>query len=114
MSHWKGRVFFSKVGAERTIARKVSTSLLMILQEAVGNAFQHGHASSVTVELEYGEKSLFMRVMNAGETFDVNKVEEKGHYGLAGMRTRAQEIGGTLKIESGDEITEITVEVPYG
>ncbi|MCR5413196.1 MAG: hypothetical protein K6F50_00520 [Kiritimatiellae bacterium] len=117
MAHWKNRVSFSQTGKEHSVARNVSGSLLMILQEAVGNALRHGKAEHVDVMLAFGGKGLKMTVLSDGERYDAGSPEGKlpGHFGLAGMRLRAEELGGTFSIKPGGDGEGAVVEVgiPY-
>jgi len=57
----------------------------------------------VTVDLEYGLRFLTLRVSDDGTGIapDAMDAAEKGrHWGIAGMRERAQRTGGTLEISS--------------
>lgn len=114
MPHWKNAVFFSQTGETHPLARKVTGSLLMILQEAVGNAFRHGKASRVDVSVAYGEESLVLEIANNGLPFDPAAASgpAEGHFGLESMRQRAAELGGTLEIESSGRVV-ISVSIPY-
>lgn len=111
---WKDAVIVTSEGKEQPIVRSKAGELLMIMQEATGNAFNHGLAMTVRIHVSFGEKSLVMRVADDGTGFDTSAEVPPGHYGLASMRERADEIGGRLSIESkiGEGAT-MTVEVPY-
>lgn len=100
MQHWEKVVEISSEGEERKIAHNFAGTLLLILQEAVGNAITHGGATKVRVTVSFLEKELRMTVADNGCGFDVTVQRNAGHYGLAGMERRAAELGGRMILES--------------
>jgi signal transduction histidine kinase/ligand-binding sensor domain-containing protein len=85
-----------------------------IAYEAIHNACVHSHATRVLVELTYAE-DLKVRVNDNGVGIDPLIVQEgrKEHFGLQGMRERAERIKGKLTIASSAESgTTITLVVP--
>ena len=100
MAHWEGIVHISSEGEERTVARNYCGSLLLVMQEAVGNAIRHGGARRVDVRIVFAEGSLKLSIVDDGSGFDPAAVEGKGHYGLGTMERRISELGGTMKISS--------------
>jgi signal transduction histidine kinase len=88
--------------------------LLRIAQEALRNAFEHGEASVVRVELEYSRASIRLRVMDDGRGFTVDERRaDQRHWGLVGMEERARGLGGTLTINSRvGHGTDVDVTVP--
>jgi signal transduction histidine kinase len=71
-------------------------------REAIVNAFVHAHARAVEVEIEYSDKHLRVLVRDDGVGVDprVLRTGREGHWGLSGMRDRAQAIGASLKLRS--------------
>ena len=65
------------------------------------NAFKHSEAHAIAAEIFYGD-SLRVRIRDDGKGMDPALVKQgrSGHYGLAGMRERADRIGGNLDIRS--------------
>ena len=114
MPHWEGVVEIRAEGAERPEARKIGARLLMIMQEAVGNALSHGGARHVDVLLTFGKSNLAMTVRDDGCGFDAGGAGKTGS-GLASMRRRAEEIGGVFRVESElGKGTTVKVEVSDG
>ncbi|MGN0833076.1 MAG: sensor histidine kinase [Kiritimatiellia bacterium] len=112
LSHWRGRVFIVAEGDEIPFARRARGSLLMVLQEAVGNALRHGRASRVDVTLAYRPDRLVMTIADNGCGFDVARCTPG--IGLDSLRRRLQEMGGSLSVRS--EIgrgSVVCAEVPY-
>ena len=112
MAHWDGVVDFEFEGEEKPLSRQFAGSLLMILQEAVGNAIRHGGADHVRVKVEFKAKSLAMTITDDGSGFEVKEMDAS-HLGLRGMRERAETLGGSFAIESAIGAgTKIGIEVP--
>jgi signal transduction histidine kinase len=75
--------------------------LLKIVGEAVSNAIRHGPATRVGVRLAGGPAGLVISVMDNGPGFDLETGEwREGHFGIRGMRERAQRIGAGLVIDT--------------
>ena len=100
MAHWEGKVDIKSEGAERSVARKSAGTLLLIMQEAVGNALKHGKAEHVRVRLVFGEGRLRMSVIDDGEGFDTAAASGEGHYGMSSMERRCTELGGEMTVWS--------------
>ncbi len=91
--------------------------LFRIAQEAVGNAVRHAAPSHVTIDVEFGREWLTMAVGDDGAGFDPAEAERRvdGHFGLRGMRERAELIGGTLDVSSSQgRGTVVKAQVPLG
>jgi signal transduction histidine kinase len=88
-------------------------SLYRILQEAVTNAVRHSQASLVTIRFE-GLAGGVLRVVIADDGVGIS-AEARAGRGLANMRARAIQLGGTLLVgdpPSGAGGTRIAVELP--
>jgi signal transduction histidine kinase len=84
-------------------------------REALRNAFSHARAHHIEVEIIYAERLFRLRIRDDGEGIApaILKDGRPGHYGLAGMRERAAEIGAKLDIWSGIGTgTEIDLSIP--
>ncbi|HEY6509038.1 MAG TPA: two-component regulator propeller domain-containing protein [Vicinamibacterales bacterium] len=80
---------------------RVKEQLLLIGQEAVSNAIRHGNPTRVGVELTCEDDHARLRVSDDGRGFDPDSVADPGsHYGLRGMRERAEQVRGTVVIRS--------------
>ena len=86
-----------------------------ISREALVNAFRHSRASHIRVDVEYSASHLRVLVCDDGCGIDtqVQATGRDGHWGLSGMRERAQRIGGKLKVLSrAGAGTELELRVP--
>ena len=67
------------------------------------NAFRHAEATRVDVEICYDREQFRLRVQDDGKGFDDALLPRRaaaGHYGVPGMRERAELLGGTLTVWS--------------
>ena len=75
-----------------------------ILREALRNAERHAHASNVQVRLRSLGGRAVLTVADDGEGFDapddLDELARGRHFGVVGMRERAQLAGGDLSLES--------------
>ncbi len=78
------------------------TAVFRIVQEALQNVVKHAHATRVEVQAVEMEGALEVSVSDNGRGFEPGQVQrlDPKHFGLAGMRARAQQIGATLNISS--------------
>jgi len=92
---------FSLYGAYRPMSPGTEREILRIGQEAIHNVKKHAGARHLKVQLEYGPAELALIVTDDGRGFEsTNGSSPAGHYGLTGMRERADLIGGTLEVTS--------------
>jgi signal transduction histidine kinase len=102
-------------GHLRPLRPIIRDEVYRIGREAVGNAFRHSRASAIEVVLEYGSKQLrvLIRDNGGGIAPQVLHTGREGHWGLSGMRERAEEIGARLRLWSGVGVgTEVELFIP--
>lgn len=100
-------------GPLRPLPPAVETNLLRIGQEAINNAVKHARANRIEVGLNFDTRSVQLSVRDDGRGFDPGQQIADGHFGLIGMRERAEQIGGTMSVHSAiDGGTQIAVDVP--
>jgi signal transduction histidine kinase len=74
-----------------------------IAGEALRNAFRHAEAKQIDVEIRYEARQLLVRVRDDGKGIEPEVLrtgEKRGHFGLGGMRERAELAGGKLAFRS--------------
>jgi len=89
--------------------------VLMAAREALYNAVRHGQPTSVRLNAEFQEQFCTLKIVDDGLGFDPIKVSasSNGHYGLIGIRERAERVGGTFSVHSRIGAgTELLIEVP--
>lgn len=102
-------------GAPREIHPLIGNEAIHIGHEALVNAFRHSKATAIEVEIEYALKYFRILVRDNGCGIDPNILRSgrEGHWGLKGMRERAEKIGARLKVWSRASAgTEIELSVP--
>jgi signal transduction histidine kinase len=83
-----------------------------ILREAVANAIRHGHARTITVELNDGNP-ISLRVSDDGEGFDLSQPHPTTSFGLISMKERTEALGGEFSLSSHPgEGTSVEVLIP--
>lgn len=93
------------------LAHDVRYELTAIAAEGLENIARHADASLVEVDLVRADGLIRMSLRDNGSGFDDRHVAD-GHFGLVGMRERAAQVGGALRIRSapGDG-THVVVEL---
>ena len=101
-------------GNPRALRAAIRDEMYRIGREALANAFKHAEANHVEVEVEYASSQFRLLVQDDGCGIDpaVLQAGRQNHWGLPGMRHRAEKVGATLKLRSrvgaGTEV-ELTV-----
>jgi signal transduction histidine kinase/ligand-binding sensor domain-containing protein len=90
-------------GRPREFHPIIRDELYRITREALRNAFNHARAHRIEVEIAYAERLFRLRIRDDGEGIppEVLKQGRPGHYGLDGMRERAEQMGAKLGMWSG-------------
>jgi signal transduction histidine kinase len=94
---------------------KLEEGIYYIALEALNNVLKHSHSPVVTVTITYEGDVIALTASDNGVGFDLGEVEQRGGIGLSNMRERAEELGGTLYIESfASEGTQVSFRLPLG
>jgi signal transduction histidine kinase/ligand-binding sensor domain-containing protein len=103
-------------GERRTLSPVVSNDISRIALELMRNAYQHARAHRIEAEIRYGDSMFRLRIRDDGKGIEPNVRKEGGrvgHWGLRGIRERADRIGARLEVwsELGNG-TEVQLLVP--
>ncbi|GHV42005.1 two-component sensor histidine kinase [Synergistales bacterium] len=109
---------------ENSLPQDVTLAFFRIFQEGVSNAVRHGGADHVWLSVNQdrdgqngGSSEIVLRLRDDGTGFDCSTLDTEALYssgrrGLAGMRRRAESLGGSWMIKSShDEGTVVKVQV---
>ncbi len=102
-------------GESRALRPLVRDEAYLIAREAIINAFRHARATRIEVEVDYASRNFRIFVRDNGCGIDAEMLEtgREGHWGLPGMRERAEKINGTLEVLSrANAGTEIQLSIP--
>src|SRR5438309_2706166 len=103
---------FELRGRLRRLSPMWQENLLHIGQEALTNALKHAHPRNFETRLIFNSKAFRLELRDDGNGLRVKQRHDG--LGLAGMRERAEQMGGTLKVASArGKGTTIVVTVPY-
>jgi len=105
------RTTFETQGKAPVLPPAWQENLLRIGQEALTNALKYAHAKHFRTRLICNAKEVRLELSDDGDGFQVK--DRHDGFGLTGMRERAEEMGGKLKIASArGKGTTITVILP--
>jgi signal transduction histidine kinase len=92
----------SMEGTPRELHPILRDDIYRIAREALRNAFLHSQASKIEADITYDARLLRLRIRDDGKGIDPKLLAagRDGHWGLAGMRERAEQIGAKLDIWS--------------
>ena len=103
-------------GTPRPLKPIIRTEVYRIADEAVRNAYRHAAARQITLEIGFDARQFRLRVRDDGQGIDEQVIRSRppaGHFGLQGMRERAELMGGRLEVWSKTGSgTQIQVTVP--
>ncbi|NBD26726.1 sensor histidine kinase [Paenibacillus glycinis] len=113
----KIRTMFETIGKEARLPSAMEAAIYRMVQEAFSNAFKHANPSYVSLEMNYQAQMVKIVVKDNGVGFQPSLIESKAknsvHFGLIGMRERAELLEGRMEIESAiNEGTKITIHIP--
>ncbi|HVO63133.1 MAG TPA: ATP-binding protein [Terriglobales bacterium] len=96
----------------------VETALFRILQEALTNVHRHARSSAVDIRLWMEDSSVRLTIRDYGKGIPQNVLERfqmngtNVGVGLAGIRERIKELAGTLRVDSSNSGTLLTISIP--
>jgi PAS domain S-box-containing protein len=93
----------------------VETAVFRIVQEALTNVFRHSEARKVWITLMQKDGSIVVSVLDDGKGIDKKIAElrpESVGVGIGGMKQRAKEFGGDLRLTNADPGTLLELMIP--
>lgn len=103
-------------GHPRLLHPSVAEETKRIVREALFNIGHHARASSAEVAIGFESRHLAVRVRDDGAGIPAEVLahgHKVGHFGMIGMRERAEKIGGSLAISSSPGVgSEVMLTLP--
>lgn len=101
------------------LPRDIETTVFRIVQEALTNVHRHSCSPGAEVRVIRDPKEVKVQVSDEGKGIIPDRLRLLGEgaslgVGVAGMRERASQLGGNLKIASSDKGTTIIANLPLG
>lgn len=100
------------------LSEAVEIALFRVLQESLTNVHRHSQAASAEIKVEVDAEEITMEVSDHGRGMPEHILQQlrgdgtKLGVGLAGMRERIHELGGTFDVSSGTNGTTVRAVVP--
>jgi PAS domain S-box-containing protein len=120
---WQAREFESRTGihcalhaslGDGALDPTASTAVFRIFQESLTNVTRHSQASHVAITLERRDGDLILEVRDDGIGIAEADASNVRSIGLAGMRERAQLVGGAVSIAGSPGAgTTVRVQIPW-
>lgn len=105
-------------GTQRDLNPVAAEEILRIVEEAIRNVVQHADAQCIDAIVTYESRGVTLVVRDDGTGIDeevVARGQRAGHFGLVGMRERAERLNGRLAVSSRQGAgTDVTLFVPAG
>ncbi|MFC8384154.1 histidine kinase [Nocardia sp. NPDC057272] len=103
-------------GEPERLPMPVEAALVRIAQSAVANVVQHAQAERMRVTLTYDDTDAHLDIVDDGIGIDPDTLRHprSGAFGLAAMRSRVEQQGGAMTVESEPGHTAVTVTFPLG
>lgn len=99
----------------RPLPDPVSVAAYRIIQECVTNAIRHARPRDISILVAAHDEALRIEVRDDGSGFDPTARGARGRLGIAGMRHRAEALGGSLEVRSTpDAGTRVIAVLPLG
>jgi signal transduction histidine kinase len=95
---------------DNAISQRVADNLLAVLREALTNAGKHAKATSYVVTVSVAE-DVSLEVRDNGIGIELPQAFGAG-LGLVNLRSRAERLGGTFEILTGEDGTRVLWRVP--
>jgi two-component system NarL family sensor kinase len=107
-------VTFTARVARTELLDPIHVPLFRIAQEGLSNVHRHSGATKASVMLHEADGAIVLTIADDGRGFDPAAVLSGGTegVGIAGMRARAVELGGSLQIRSTRRGTQLVVKLP--
>jgi len=101
-------------GRVRQLPYDAQANVFLIGREAITNSVNHARPSRILAALTYSSKHVRLTVEDDGEGFDLEEgMAKHGHWGMAGMRERAHQMGAAFSVGSSPgHGTKVEVVVP--
>ncbi len=82
------------------LSNLVENTLFRAIQEILNNAIKHSRASELNIQITQGQNEITLMAEDNGVGFEVEKVQENGGHGLTHMKTRIENLNGSIHIDS--------------
>lgn len=97
---------------EQELPSEAAFHINRIMKELVSNIIRHAQANLVQVHINQQDNSLCVEVSDNGSGFDTSASEHCSGNGLGNIRSRIDELGGSVEVFSNPQGTRTRIVVP--
>ena len=96
------------------LSRELELTIFRIVQECLTNIYRHSSSKVATIRITHTDQIVSLEVQDQGTGISAEKLPDiqRHGFGIRGMRERALQFRGELKIESGNAGTKVSVSFP--
>lgn len=91
---------FSTFGLNRSLGSILENTLFRAIQEIVSNSIKHSNARNLSFQIACGNEEITLMAEDDGSGFMVEQLKNQTGSGLAQMKTRIDNLNGSLHIDS--------------
>lgn len=97
----------------KSLTPAIESTLYRMAQELLMNVVRHAKATMATITVSRAGGWVTLVVQDDGKGLNASAPPSQGHFGLSGLRERAELLGGRVVIRSGRGMgTSVTVRIP--
>jgi signal transduction histidine kinase len=96
----KYKVSMDITGFNNQLENFLELTIYRVVQEALNNIIIHAEATEINFQLLQSDKEITMMIEDNGKGFDIGELENKHGIGLRNIRSRVENIGGKLHLDS--------------
>lgn len=91
---------FDTYGLNGKLDNLIENTLFHAIQEIVNNTIKHADATKLFIQITADNNEISLMAEDNGKGFDVGEIDEHQSYGLSHMKSRIENLNGTLFIDS--------------
>ncbi|WP_435357293.1 sensor histidine kinase [Emticicia sp. SJ17W-69] len=100
-------------GNETRLSTQKEVQIYRIISELINNILKHSAASIAQISFNYENQKLIVLTEDNGKGFEISKLDAStSGIGVKNLYSRVSYLKGEIKIDSGNEGTKITIEIP--
>lgn len=100
-------------GFDERIENTLEIAIFRMVQELATNIIKHAEATEATIHLTHHENNINIIVEDNGKGFNNSSIEEADGMGVASIRKKTTQLGGTMTIDSTPgKGTTIIIDIP--
>lgn len=92
-------IYMDVHGSPRRLEPRIEMTLYRTVQEALTNIRKHSRASRADIDLEFGERDIYLLIQDNGVGFSAPG-EAEGQFGLLGIRERVELLQGQMEVSA--------------